>query len=84
MYLSKKNSINQDWNDHEKIIMDISQPDFLKLQTLYLGIIMIKTDRNKISSIEQLQFLNIPKLEEINLSKNYVYQILTKSLKLML
>ncbi len=34
---------------------------------------MIRTDRNKISSIEQLQFLNIPKLEEINLSKNDVY-----------
>ena len=64
--------------------MDISQPDFLKLQTLRLGIIMIKTDRNKISSIEQLQFLNIPKLEKINLSKNYVYQILTESLELML
>jgi hypothetical protein len=40
--------------------MDISRPNFYALSLLALGIFMLKTGRNNISSIEQLQFIEMP------------------------
>ena len=43
----------------------------MNLRVLNLGKFMIKTERNNIESIEQLQFMNMPLLEELNLCKTF-------------
>jgi hypothetical protein len=44
----------------------------MNLKRLYLGKFMIKTENNKIESIEQLQFMNMPLLKELCLGKAFV------------
>ena len=43
----------------------------MNLRKLGLGKFMIKTDDNKIESIEQLQFMNMPRLVELTLGKTF-------------
>ena len=62
---------NKDYNGDENIIMYISKTSFLQLKHLYLSRIMIKRAENQISSMEQLQFVNMPVLEWLNLCKNF-------------
>jgi hypothetical protein len=62
---------NKDYNGYENIIMDISKTNFLQLKHLELSNIMIKILENQISSIEQLQFVNMPVLEWLDLCKNF-------------
>lgn len=59
----------KDENFHAKIIMEISQTNFKNLSTIQLSKLMIKTERNKIVSIEQLQFMNMPVLSHLWLGK---------------
>ena len=50
--------------------MEISKTNFAELKTLSLSIFTIKAVNNDICSIEQLQFVDIPLLKEINLRKS--------------
>ncbi len=49
--------------------MDISKTNFTNLKIIDLSNFMIKTVNNNIESIEQLQFINMPLLEELYLGK---------------
>lgn len=60
---------NEDDNCHSSIIMDISKTNFINLKIIDLSNFMIKTVKNNIESIEQLQFMNMPLLEELHLGK---------------
>jgi hypothetical protein len=51
------------------IIKRISQTNYMNLQTLLLRKFLIKAGGNKIFSIEQLQFMNMPLLRELDLCK---------------
>ncbi len=51
--------------------MDISRPNFYALSHLGLGIFMLKTAKNNISSIEQLQFIEMPFLHALFLGIFY-------------
>lgn len=64
--------MNQECNHREEIMIDISKPYFLQLELLDLGIELIKTEENKISSIEQLQFMNMPLLKVLRLCKKLI------------
>ena len=63
--------ISEDKNYHAKIIKEISHTHFMNLRGLNLGKFMIKTGGNNIESIEQLQFMNMPLLEELSLCKAF-------------
>jgi hypothetical protein len=75
---------NKEYNGHENIITDISKTNFLQLKHLNLSNIMIKIVQNQISSIEQLQFVNMPVLEWLYLCKTSISQGKIKSQKLAL
>ncbi len=49
--------------------MDISRTNFTNLKIIDLSKLMIKTVNNNIESIEQLQFMDMPLLEELHLGK---------------
>ncbi len=66
---------DEGYNHREQIIMEIMRPQFINLEELNLGILrLLKTGVNNLSSIEQLQFLDMPVLEKLILCKNLINQ----------
>ncbi len=70
LFLSKNSwFINEDKSERSGIIKEIAHINFTKLIKLDLGNFMIKTALNRIESIEHLQFMNMPVLEDLSLCK---------------
>ena len=64
--------MSEDYVDcSDVIIKRISQTNYTNLQTLLLRSFLIKAGGNKISSIELLQFINMPLLTELDLCKTF-------------
>ncbi len=70
--------VNLAFEHHSTIIRDITQINFINLKVLSLSKFMIKTGANKINSLEDLQFINMNCLEDLNLCKHVIYQMQTK------
>jgi hypothetical protein len=76
---ARKIIVNKDGNFYENIIIDISKTNFINLKVLYLSKIAIKKGGNNISSIEQLQFMNMFFLEQLILCTTLINQLSTAS-----
>lgn len=64
--------MSEDYVDRSDVIIRIiSQTNYMNLQTLLLRSFLIKAGGNKISSIELLQFINMPLLTELDLCKTF-------------
>lgn len=68
MLIASCKTLYLSFNKFDKILMNISRPKFYELKQLLLR-------QNNISSIEQLQFINMPFLEFLQLNSNDIIEI---------